>query len=256
MKERPILFSGVMVRALLDGSKTQTRRIVKVRNEQPPAWATFVSEGHSLSQNGAARPVGSFYWSEEQAANGPLKTLRRWPILPAKHPMAGDWYWTPSPFGKIGDHLWVRETWRGVVEINPPGKTTELGVARYVPGQEYCRRVEYQATHERDGEPWRPSIHMPRWASRITLEVTGVRVERLQDISYEDAIAEGVSDFASTFPDDEKSAIGETPEQTARRLQWPQRQYHLLWDSLNAARGVGWDANPWVWVVEFKRVTP
>lgn len=99
-----------MVRAILDGRKTQTRRVVKVRNELPPAWATFASEGHSLMQDGKARPVGSFYWSEEQQTEKPITTLRRWPVLPEKHPMAGDWYWTPSPYGKIGDRLWVRET--------------------------------------------------------------------------------------------------------------------------------------------------
>jgi hypothetical protein len=97
---------------------------------------------------------------------------------------------------------------------------------------------------------WKPSIHMPRWASRITLEVTGVRVEQLQGISYEDAISEGIHDHAATCPDDRSD---ETPEQTARRLRWPQRQYESLWDSLNAARGYGWDTNPWVWVIEFKR---
>jgi hypothetical protein len=95
---------------------------------------------------------------------------------------------------------------------------------------------------------------MPRWASRITLEVTGVRVERLQDISYEDALAEGASDDAASLTT-EPHPSGETPEQAARRLRWPQHQYRLLWDSLNAARGYGWDVNPWVWVIEFRRCT-
>jgi hypothetical protein len=93
---------------------------------------------------------------------------------------------------------------------------------------------------------------MPRWASRITLEVTGVRVERLQDISYEDALSEGVADFAEML-NNEPSAIGETPEETARRLRWPQRWFESLWTDINGADS--WNANPWVWVVEFRRLS-
>lgn len=101
---------------------------------------------------------------------------------------------------------------------------------------------------------WRSSRFMPRWASRITLEIVSVRVERVQDISYEDALAEGVNDYAAAITEG-LNAIGETPEQTARRLEWPQRQYRLQWDELNAARGHGWDVNPFVWRIEFRRIT-
>jgi hypothetical protein len=170
------------------------------------------------------------------------------------------------PHGSPGDRLYVRETAKcGFRSEQPPKNAGCIGVDYKAGGgitRNYTidRRDDYpwfpSKSHNADGLiRWAPAIHMPRWASRITLEVNCVRVERLQDISYEDALAEGVSDFAATFPDDEKSAIGETPEQTARRLQWPQRQYHLLWDSLNAARGFGWDANPWVWVISFRRAT-
>jgi hypothetical protein len=206
IKERPILFSGPMVRALLDGSKTQTRRVVKPQPVEQTGW------------------VGGAYW-ERRPARG---------ILPSDKWCIRDMLQF-CPYGQPGDRLWVRETWRGVVDINPPGKSMELGVARYVPDQEYCRRVEYQATQERDSEPWRPSIHMPRWASRITLEVTGVRVERLQAISRGDATDEGCP-----FPN---MAAGDDPR------HW----FSGLWSQINGAES--WAANPWVWVVEFKRVT-
>ncbi|MDE1179448.1 hypothetical protein [Paraburkholderia sp.] len=251
MKERPILFSGPMVRALLDGSKTQTRRIVKVRNELPPAWATFASEGHSLSQDNAPRPVGSFFWSEELRPGQPLKSLRRWPILPAKHPMAGDWYWTPSPFGKIGDRLWVRETHAQVFEVDiPAGRTTgPLGTAGSPARPDWKSRYVYLADgempnvqwhHVGDSQPvrWTPSIHMPRAASRITLEVTGVRVERLHDISEADAESEGVN-FLRSVPDADETL-------DARGL------FHCLWDGINGDGA--WAKNPWVWCVSFDRV--
>lgn len=234
MKERPILFSGPMVRAILEGRKTQTRRVVTVRGEHPPVWATFASEGHSLSQDGAPRPVGAFFWSEEQQPEQPLKSLRRWPILPANHPMAGDWYWTPSPYGKVGDRLWVREThlnWWKLDEANPDGPPVFSHVAAYA-----ADGYELLA-----GERWIPSIHMLRAASRITLEITGVRVERLQSLSWEDAIAEGIPD----------------PRRAARRVdpvEGTVAQFRQLWDGLNAPRGHGWETNPWVWAIEFRRI--
>jgi len=97
---------------------------------------------------------------------------------------------------------------------------------------------------------WAPSIHMPRWASRILLEITGVRVERLQDISYEDAIAEGMFNPGSI--NDRFPLTGETGEECGRRLRHPQRSFEILWMELNGANG--WTANPWVWVVEFEQI--
>ncbi len=252
MKERPILFSGAMVRAILEGRKTQTRRVVTVRGEHPPAWATFASEGHSLMQDGKPRPVGSFYWSEEQQEGEPLKTLRRWPVLPEKHPMAGDWYWTPSPYGKIGDRLWVRETH----EVRRIGTETFEGArpTRRYAGIAYQAddgRVEvdidldtFQALDAKESRGWSPSIHMPRWASRITLEITSVRAERLQNISESDARAEGATI-------EEHHMRGYC---AGAYLPPSIRAFHDLWDGLNAARGQGWDTNPWVWIVEFRRI--
>ncbi|WP_175725119.1 hypothetical protein [Burkholderia ambifaria] len=255
MTERPILFSGAMVRAILEGRKTQTRRIAKVRNELPPAWATFASEGHSLMQDGKPRPVGSFYWSEEQLEGEPIKTLRRWPVLPDKHPMAGDWHWTPSPYGKIGDRLWVRETH----DVNRLGNETfPDGRQRLYAGIAYqaddgrhevditddqCRAIE-----AKQWRGWTPSIHMPRWASRITLEITGVRVERLNDCSEDDARAEGSEAIGITFRDD-----ADGNPHLIDSLGGPYRDgFRILWERINGAGA--WNANPWVWVIQFRRI--
>lgn len=226
MKERAILFSAPMVRAILNGSKTQTRRVMKVqptvteeRLRELGGWV----EGMTLSQQ-----------VNEAWQNGFINVT--------------------CPYGQPGDRLWVRETWRGIVEISPPERVPEYGVARYVPDREHCRRVEYAATQERDSEPWRPSIHMPRWASRILLEVTGVRVERLQDISEEDAIAEGIDRVENNFGNgpaycDYKMA---RPEDTAEWFRTPIDSYRSLWEQINGENS--WEINPWVWVIEFKRI--
>jgi hypothetical protein len=178
MKERGILFSAPMVRALLAGSKTQTRRICKVRDV-----------------NGA--PLTS-YMGDALAA------------LIRQHCL----------YGQPGDRLWVRETWQ----------RDPLNDGKFL----------YRATQrcETVFDKWIPSIHMFRYASRITLEVTGVRVERLRDISETDAKAEG------TTP----SIVGDDLEHLKYRAG-----YQTLWESINGAGS--WAANPWVWVVEFKKVT-
>lgn len=174
MTERPILFSAPMVRAILDGTKTQTRRVVK---NKP-------------------------YTGE-----------------PAK-----------CPYGAAGDFLWIREKWQRLRDA--AGRQ----IVEYCAGP-FLLDVE---THKR----WHPSIHMPRWASRITLEVTGVRVERLQDISESDAIAEGIE--RNVF-NDEWSGYG----QFHGAALTPKGSYRALWESINGPGS--WDANPWVWVVEFTR---
>jgi hypothetical protein len=202
--ERGILFSAPMVRALLDGSKTQTRRVVK----DLPSWE--ITE-ICLDAGGTGK------WMP----NGPA---------PSGRGMAAG-HWRACPYGQPGDRLWVRETFSDI----------------YGAGGDERRRMEevmYRADGETDpyviGYRWTPSIHMPRWASRILLEITGVRVERLRDIGIEDIEAEGV------VTSDE--AIMEHGCR-ARVLDWQR-----LWESINGAGS--WDANPWVWVVEFKRVLP
>jgi len=201
MKERPILFSAPMMRAILAGNKTQTRRIAK------NVVDVHARTGELLADLDSAGPR----------------------VL--------------CPYGQVGDRLWVRETWRGVVEISPPDAVKpDYGVARYVPDKEHCKRVEYAATEKRDADPWRPSIHMPHWASRILLEITGVRVERLQNISQTDAYAEGAMSWAQ----EQETPIKDLNGGDERMA------FMALWESIGGAGS--WDANPWVWVIEFRRV--
>lgn len=235
MKERSLIFSGPMVRALLDGRKTQTRRIVK---PQPPAWATWVNARQHLNHESQWVPSHLFAWSEEQTPGEPLKKLRRWPNK------NGDEYSIPCPYGAPGDRLWVKEKWA------------------YFGGDEYLYQQERSAvgyaaslTHLESppGGKWRSTLFMPRWASRITLEVTRVRVERLQDISEEDARAEGVQPFFeefSCFSRDQRLTSGELAADAEHRAS-----FAVLWDEINADRAT-WKSNPWVWAVDFKRVQP
>lgn len=206
MKERGIIFNDEMVRAILDGRKTQTRRIIK----SVPTTHDF--HGWVMSST-CAKDEGKACWAIGDS-----------PLL--KDPIRRN-----CPFGKIGDRLWVRETWQC-------GLCTESTFA-------------YRATHKpSDLEEgwseiikWRPSSQMPRWASRILLEITDVRVGRLQDISQADAIAEGAPpshpsiDAVSReygFPDFPRSWFGQT---------W----WHIYGKE-------NWQANPWVWVIEFKQI--
>ena len=195
MTERPIIFSAPMVRAILAGTKTQTRRAVKLK-----PW-------HQI----------------EQRDDGTL-----WPWM-YDDDRASD-HWVPCPHGQPGDRLWVREA------------HMDLGAC-------CLYRADANAEQERalaaPGQRWRSSIHMPRWASRITLDITGVRVERLQDISEGDAEAEGASEAPMPMA---------TMYSQAAVLRSRYREgYADLWESLHGPGS--WDANPWVWVVEFKRIT-
>ncbi|AIP65123.1 MULTISPECIES: hypothetical protein [pseudomallei group] len=218
MKERPILFSGPMVRAILDGRKTQTRRIVKCQPPDDVAPITVARYNPTIIDRHG-----------EQA-----------PGLEIFGAFSDDGEWgCKSPFGEPGDRLWVREThlnWWKLNEANPDGPREFSHVAAYA-----ADGYELQP-----GETWIPSIHMLRAASRITLEITGVRVERLQDISEVDAISEGIDKTAAGF----WSTYGQCDVDGTYS---PRLSYQCLWNSLNAARGFGWDANPWVWVVEFAK---
>ena len=210
-----------MVRALLDGTKTQTRRVVK-------HIVTPIDELRDEDEDG---PTEYFVDS-----SGQFRTPARYGSFAV-----------PCPYGQPGDRLWVRETWRGIVSINPPNEPPEWAVARYVPDAEYCHRVEFQATQRVDKEPYRPSIHMPRWASRLLLEITAVRCERLQDISEPDALAEGVNVVnigKSKGVEYENYLDDDCFEYFAKD------SYATLWEKIN---GLGsFAANPWVWVVDFK----
>lgn len=222
MKERPILFSAPMVRALLADTKTQTRRVVKLPHENPLGrWEVLPWGGPNGGRTRDGQTV-------------PFQNV-------IGHSRTGEII--GCPYGQPGDRLWVRETFRKIDGQTQPWIETDYR-ASYTHGDRLGDLMGMRPPR------WTPAIHMPRAASRISLEVTGVRVERLQDISYEDALAEGVHNMAPAV-EDECIQSGETSEDFARRMRWPQRQYRLLWEQINGPGS--WDANPWVWVVEFKR---
>lgn len=219
MTERGMIFNGEMVRALLDGRKTQTRRPIKWKQTR------FTEIGER--EDGSKWP-----WSED-----------------AEH--ACD-FWHPCPFGAVGDRIWVRETFQGPLfdydlmdsycKDPTPFEKPEFCVykADGVPAPEF-----YDADDELHC-CWRPSIHMPRWASRILLEITDVRVERLNAISEEDARAEGIIDGGCLNCGEPEPCGCANPEPDATDA------FAYLWQSIYGQEN--WNANPWVWVIEFKRV--
>ena len=213
MSERPILFSAPMVLAILAGAKTQTRRAIKAAR---PEWIRLNPQPHPDADGRLC-----FGWDGNVG-----------------YPMR-------CPYGQPGDKLWVREAYMP----DPPDDGTWAGTA-----WRGCRDSQLEDIPERFRTPahcihratwqggdlvgWRPSIHMPRWASRITLEITGVRVEKLQDISEADARAEGCRSNADT--------LAETGYATCRDA------FRDLWESINGPGS--WDANHWVWCIEFRRL--
>jgi hypothetical protein len=215
MITRPILFSGAMVRALLDGSKTQTRRALKVRCQE-------IGE----------RDDGSLWpWSEN-------------PDTAADH-------WHACPYGQPGDRLWVRETFLDTQGTGIEHRD-ESGLRHRYAFAADCAPGSYGDQARKDyGLKWKPSIHMPRAASRILLEIVSVRVERLQGISEADCWAEGIEAVDGLLDD---LAIIHLAKRMGRSFEDAAPTYAALWESINGAGS--WDANPWVWVVEFKRVMP
>lgn len=226
MKERPILFSGEMVRAILEGRKSQTRRVLK-----PQPLDVSCDDG-----------LIAACWSERES--------------PCYSPIT-------CPYGQPGARLWVKETWSTSVycDDRKPSDTEK-------PGHGYGWPVWYSAdgtVNNRSrakliGGPGfttkgklRPSIFMPRWASRITLEITKVRVERLNEISTKDCIAEGIE---SSLPSPGCAFVYKDYLDCATDVfEWfsdPRDSYRSLWESING-RG-SWENNPWVWVIEFKRI--
>jgi hypothetical protein len=235
VRERPILFSGPMVRAILDGSKTQTRRVL---TPQPDG---------TLNHGYPQRVVDRFRCVGTDVASGKLS-------FEAGN-FAGPMYAFPDgrdsvkadilcPYGQPGDRLWVRETHTLLADpfAITPGINYEADdtLAWNVPMPDGL--MVYNVGNRKAWKR-RPSIFMLRAHSRLTLEITGVRVERVQDITANDCIAEGIP---SRGLDRDGPCI-------AAALIYID-DYQKLWDSLNASRGYGWDANPWVWVVEFRKV--
>ncbi|VAC12397.1 Uncharacterised protein [Enterobacter hormaechei] len=191
-----MIFNGEMVRAILDGRKTQTRRIVKVQPDTPEFGLRRIIE------SSIANEIGMYFWSQEDARGIKARSKQFY-----------------CPYGDVGDRIWVRETFSPVPDHEEPAG---------------CSAILYAADGNGPYGKWVPSIHMPRWASRITLEITGVRVERLNSISDSDASKEGccIADMES----------GDCLSDVFARL----------WTSIYGDES--WKVNPWVWVIEFKVV--
>lgn len=197
--ERPILFSTPMVKAILEGRKTQTRRVLKVPKSLGEFRDVFDDEVLTLKSGKAVIGIDTSIYHDVALA---------------------------CPYGTVGDRLWVRETWQN--ECDGDGQFVQY--LYKADGQDLSDYVSLDA--DIVGIKWRPSIFMPREASRITLEITNIRVERLQDISEADAIAEGCYS----------------------KLDYAKNQFQYLWNLINNKRGFGWTANPFVWVIEFKKL--
>ncbi|MBP8541983.1 MULTISPECIES: hypothetical protein [unclassified Citrobacter] len=218
MKERGMIFNGEMVRAILDGGKTQTRRIMAIQPEHSEMGLRRVID----SKNG--RDNGKYFWSQSDARG-----------LKMRSKVFG------CPYGEVGDRIWVRETYQGPL-FDYEHMESYLEDSSKFEKPEFC-------VYRADGKPapefydaddnlhcgWRPSIHMPRWASRLMLEITGLRVERLQVITLGDICKEigcGLYDF--------------------RPATYGFQVWENLWKSIYGEDG--WQSNPWVWVIEFKVV--
>ena len=206
---KPIIMGAESVRAILDGRKTMTRRVVDAD----------ISNCFDLEHDGTLQVM------EIEDRNGDFISI-----------------FECCPYGKVGGRLWVRESWSTLtyhegdvpIHIVKDNKNIEHDVVYYAecPDFSWMDGDGFQE-YRKDGtvaSHWKSPIYMPRWASRITLEITDIRVERVQDITEDDAIAEGVESF---------NAVA---------------SYSYLWDSINAKRGYPWEKNPWVWVISFKQI--
>lgn len=222
VKERPILFSGPMVRAILSGSKTVTRRIVKGRLE-------FVG-GHDEDHNDPG--LWDSEWSYADGDPVPLSELA-------------------CPFGDPGERLWVREAFALSIKGDPASffegddESDDTHDVIYRASSDERPWTQYRENSDREMEgkpippPWRPSIFMPRWASRLTLEVVSVGVERLQNITEAEAVTEGMP--VRRYTD-------------GRGVEDARFNFRQGWDTLHG--NGSWNANPWVWRIKFKRVNP
>lgn len=213
VKERAFNARDHEVRAILSGQKTQTRLIMK---PQPPNWIDQL--GYT-----AFTPSGSISGRGSFRTEGPAEMFFK------------------SPYGKPGDRLWVRETWQ----------KSGLGWGNDLP----VGKVHYRATDNGEWKSywgnWKPSIHMPRWASRLTLEITEVRVERLHSISESDCWDEGIEEIDGWLSNSE---IIDMAIKINRCIDDARPTYACLWESIHGKGS--WDANPWLWVVSFRRLEP
>ena len=227
MKERPIIFSAPMVRAILSGTKTQTRRLWKL-----PRGCNWYAEMGG-EREGWFVDHGAPWWLHATECR--------------------------CPYGVPGDRLWVRETWQAFFEDEIPkdrarGPRHTMGIPAQPERKSF---VYYRADGDGPVHPiygwkanWKSPLHLPRKYSRILLEVTGVRVERLQEITEADAIAEGMNRFPGCCQDDDAAAFSRVG--LVIDDSFPIARYAALWEQIHGPGS--WGANPWVWVVEFKRM--
>ncbi|CZY38579.1 hypothetical protein [Enterobacter asburiae] len=220
-KERGMIFNGEMVRAILDGRKTQTRRVIQ------SAARTMQARGLEVISHRAPgdKWYGDYVFSMRDR-NG------------VWHDFTNEQFLAKCPFGQPGDRIWVRETWAEAGAGAPDLKLYRANYPAHVP-------THYENVPPAEDVRWTPSIHMPRWASRITLEITGVRVEQLKSISEDEARSEGVARLREGFW--KHYQPGWTQHQLSAR-----GAFATLWDSIYGSGE--WDRNPWVWVIEFKRI--
>ncbi len=244
-KERPLSCTDQEIRTLLDGSRTQIRRVVEF---SPKLCADFDIAG--------AGNAYDFMLADDKGS--------------AVFLVAGDHGytdWVDCPYGMPGDRLWVQETWAHYQTVNnirrhdgAASNQVSDGLAGYRADgfdsiedfRTYVRQMSELDLEKVliNGDRWRSSTHMPRWASRITLEVTDVRVERVQDISVKDALDEGMNIDNLSCPDELCGGGHGCP----RCEQYAVTMFEDLWDGINEKRGFGWDVNPWVWVAACKKV--
>ncbi len=208
MKERPILFSGEMVRAILDSRKSQTRRVINL-----PLAPNLLGQWEPFTHGGAG--------ITDSKGNATVERPAIWHTRTGKLLVC--------PYGQVGDRLWVREAF-----CEP-----SLGAMLY-------RADERPHEGVYSYRKWRSSTHMPRWASRITLEITGVKVERIQEITGANCLAEGIDKELCRDWHGDNCFL----DRDAARDNFAD-----LWDSINAKRGYGWDVNPFVWCISFRVVT-
>lgn len=256
--EHPILFNGEMVRAILDGRKTQTRRIISIRNT---IHSEDIHTNHNAEITNVSRHTGSF-WSFGLS----------WDVVGIEQ---YDNTTVKCPFGDVGDTLWVRESLRRFRRLDflenklvVPNQQYGYGIESIeyseMPKEEQKWTAQYMATGTavpyalgtKEGWcgialwQWKnktlPSIHMPRWASRITLEITDIRAEKLQYIGYKECLAEGTEKYKNISIDEE------IPFEIEARLT--KDIFANEWDAIYSKNGFSWQSNPWVWVINFKLI--
>lgn len=246
MKERGIIFTADMVRAILSGQKTQTRRVMKV---QPDSHQFGLLQ---ITQSTKSSDIGKYHWSESNACGNHIRSKL-----------------FSCPFGQVGDRLYVRETW--AMLGNEDGCAIDWNDNLVKDGGKEAARIYRASCEQRPGNyglwsvpddadwkprtdnmqyegAWRPAIHMPRWASRITLEITHIGVQRLQSISQNDAEREGLYRLPATG----RFCLAPGLQYFGGASHDAREVFSWLWKSIYGEES--WQSNPWVWAIQFKRI--